>query len=312
MTALLVATTGGHLRQLYELRPRLPGAEDAVWFTLDTPQSRSLLAGEEVHFGVYTPPRSVMLTLRNAATVRRLVRSRQFDVAFSTGATLAVSALPVAASHRVPSHYIESATRVGGPSLTGRILRAVPGVRTYTQYPSWAGGAWHYGGSIFDGFESRPAEQRPPRRVLVTLGTTESYPFGALVRRVLSIAPADVEVIWQTVSTEGQAAGIESIGMLPSVEFDALLRDVDAVIAHAGTGSSIAALTAGRAPVLVPRRKARGEHVDDHQVEIAQELDRRGLARHREVDELRWSDVEQAASLRVDPATEPAPFEVRP
>jgi UDP-N-acetylglucosamine transferase subunit ALG13 len=100
--------------------------------------------------------------------------------------------------------------------------------------------------------------------------------------------------------------------MLPSVEFDALLRDVDAVIAHAGTGSSIAALTAGRAPVLVPRRKARGEHVDDHQVEIAQELDRRGLARHREVDELRWSDVEQAASLRVDPATEPAPFEVRP
>ena len=36
-------------------------------------------------------------------------------------------------------HYIESAARVSGPSLTGRILRRVPRVRTYTQYRSSSG-----------------------------------------------------------------------------------------------------------------------------------------------------------------------------
>ena len=46
MTALMVATNGGHLAQLVELGERLDGIEaDRLWVTFDSPQSRSLLAG---------------------------------------------------------------------------------------------------------------------------------------------------------------------------------------------------------------------------------------------------------------------------
>ena len=49
MSALLVASTGGHLVELMRLRPRLTGIGDEVtWVTFDTPQSRSMLAGEDV------------------------------------------------------------------------------------------------------------------------------------------------------------------------------------------------------------------------------------------------------------------------
>ena len=49
MTALLVATNGGHLAQLVELAPRLDGIEaDRLWITFDSPQSRSLLADPPV------------------------------------------------------------------------------------------------------------------------------------------------------------------------------------------------------------------------------------------------------------------------
>ena len=51
LTTLLVASTGGHLKQLHQLHRRLTTISGPyVWATFDTPQSRSLLEGEEVEF----------------------------------------------------------------------------------------------------------------------------------------------------------------------------------------------------------------------------------------------------------------------
>ena len=41
---------------------------------------------------------------------------------------------------------------------------------------------------------------------------------------------------------------------------------------HAGAGIISAALAAGRKPIVVPRRAALGEHVDDHQHQLASKL----------------------------------------
>jgi UDP-N-acetylglucosamine transferase subunit ALG13 len=38
------------------------------------------------------------------------------------------------------------------------------------------------------------------------------------------------------------------------------------------------AINAGRSPIVVPRQPAHGEHVDDHQTQIAGQLAARGLA----------------------------------
>ena len=48
------------------------------------------------------------------------------------------------------------------------------------------------------------------------------------------------------------------------------------LILHAGAGSVIHAVHAGKVPVVMPRRARDGEHVDDHQVEFARELARAG------------------------------------
>ncbi len=58
----------------------------------------------------------------------------------------------------------------------------------------------------------------------------------------------------------------------------------------------------GAGPGAGPRRAARGEHVDDHQLQIAQVAAGRGLAVVREVDDLRAEDLVTAAGLRVVPA----------
>jgi UDP-N-acetylglucosamine transferase subunit ALG13 len=55
-------------------------------------------------------------------------------------------------------------------------------------------------------------------------------------------------------------------------EFIEHIRDADLLIMHAGAGAIMHAVEAGKVPVVMPRRAAFGEHVNDHQVEFAQAL----------------------------------------
>jgi UDP-N-acetylglucosamine transferase subunit ALG13 len=54
--------------------------------------------------------------------------------------------------------------------------------------------------------------------------------------------------------------------------FRAKIREADLVITHAGAGTLLNALQAGKIPVVMPRRKKYGELVDDHQVELGEVL----------------------------------------
>jgi len=57
------------------------------------------------------------------------------------------------------------------------------------------------------------------------------------------------------------------------------------VITHAGVGSIMLALAAGKKPIVAPRLYRYGEHVDDHQTEIA-----RAFAHAKKVTLLRPED----------------------
>jgi len=59
---------------------------------------------------------------------------------------------------------------------------------------------------------------------------------------------------------------------VPMDEFVALIHEATLVIAHAGAGTLFHAFGAGKIPVVMPRRRHYGEHVDDHQVELVRAL----------------------------------------
>jgi len=309
---LLVASTGGHLAQLHTLASRFdPAPNRRTWVTFDTPQSRSLLAGEDVRFVPYTSPRDWRNVGRNAAVAGRLLRTGRYEHVVSTGAGIALSFLPLARAFGVPVTYIESAARSAGPSMTGRILERIPGLDMACQYHRWADERWRYAGSIFDEFLPDAEPQRTSvRRLVVSLGTIP-FSFRRLVDRMLSIVPAGVEVVWQTGATPVADAGVTALRELPQAELDRELAAADVVVAHAGTGSALAALRAGRYPILVPREQRHEEHIDDHQAQIAEELAARDLALHRPVDELDWDVISRAASRRIRRAPEVPPIVLR-
>lgn len=299
MSTLLVAATGGHLGELVRLEPRLPRDGEPTWVTFASPQADELLAGRRVVHAHYTRPRGHVAVARNVPLARRLLRGGSFDRVVSTGSGVALSFLPLAAAMRVEAHYVESAARAEGPSVTGRVLARVPGVRVYTQYPGWAGARWRYAGSVFDGY--RPAPREPatgPLRVALSVGTL--FPFPRLVERLRAVLPGHAEVLlWQAEET------------VPPAELRDAFRAADVVVVHAGVGAALEALDAGRRPLLVPRLRRFGEHVDDHQLQVARELERRGLATVRDAGELTAADVGEAARGGVTAEADPPPLALR-
>jgi UDP-N-acetylglucosamine transferase subunit ALG13 len=308
MTVLLVANDGGHLMQLFTLAPRLPQPKDRVWLTVPTPQTRSMLAGERVEWMVPAPTRDWRAVAQNAWLARDVLSRRTVTSVVSTGASLALSVMPLARARGIPCYYIESATRVSGPSMSGRLISRVPGIRLYTQHEGWADDRWAWRGSVFDGFEgvplAQPGDDIRLRKVVVSLGTSESFDFRRLLERLVDVLPPDTEVLWQTGSTDVSGLGIEVRPKVPAAELFEAMAAADLVIAHAGTGSALAALQAGHLPVLVPRRPEFGEHVDDHQQQIARMLAKRNLAAVCEVDEVTLDILRSAASTRVRQRTD--------
>jgi UDP-N-acetylglucosamine--N-acetylmuramyl-(pentapeptide) pyrophosphoryl-undecaprenol N-acetylglucosamine transferase len=298
VTTLFLAATGGHLAELYSLANRIPHSCDSVWVTHADKQSRSMLADRDVEFVPYVGVRNVSDVLRCIPYARRLMKRRKLTRAVSTGSGIALGYLPYLAFRGVICHYIESAARVRAPSLTGRILQWVPGVNTYTQYLGWSSWTWRYGGSVFDEYEPMAAARAPNTvfRVVVMSGCATQYPFRRLFDNLVPLLAPNgalaqaiglpVQVLWQTGETKVDDLPIQATPMLPAADLSAELQRADLVISHAGTGSALAALEAGRYPILVPRDSACGEQVDDHQQDLAAELAQRGLAMHCDADRL--------------------------
>jgi UDP-N-acetylglucosamine--N-acetylmuramyl-(pentapeptide) pyrophosphoryl-undecaprenol N-acetylglucosamine transferase len=298
---LACASSGGHFKQLVGLIGRLPDVGEVTWLTYDSGLPRDLLAAaghgdDPLVLAPYAAPRDIPNLVRDARVADVLLRTHRYDLAVSTGAGLAVATLPLARARGVRAVFVESATRSDGPSMSGRLLARVPGIELCAQHPGF-GPRWRHVGSVHDGFAPGPERpDRSVRRVVVTLGTIAGYGFARLVRRLLEVLPGDVEVLWQTGATDVRGLGIQGAPRIPAPRMAAAMREADVVVAHAGTGSALSAFEAGVRPVLVPRRRAFGEHVDDHQVVTAAELARRGLALHVEADALTLDDLVRGAA----------------
>jgi UDP-N-acetylglucosamine transferase subunit ALG13 len=176
---------------------------------------------------------------------------------------------------------------------------------------------------VFDGYT--PVDAPEPvaiGRVVVTLGTAHEFCFRRLLERLAPLLGAGgplerdqgtpVDTLWQTGSTPTDGLRISAHTWLPAADLDAALAAADVVVSHAGAGSALAALRAGHCPVLVPREAARGEIGDDHQEQLGRELEERGLALLRRVEELTPGDLLRAAARRTARVAELPTFELAP
>ena len=306
MRAMFVCSTGGHLWEMLHWSQRLdPAPEETVWVTHDRANAYQiplLDPSAEVHYVRPVEPKQAGAATIVIGAAWRLLGRTKPDFIVSTGAAVAVPFAIAARARGIPFHYLESAARISGPSLTGKMVERISPQTPWCQADPWPG--WRYAGSMFDAYETTPAEVRGPiRRVTVALGTQANFGFRAAVQavsRALAQLPDVPDVLWQVGSTDVTGLGLhDSRVNVPENELAAAMARADVVVTHAGVGLASMALDSGHLPVVLPRRSARSEHTDDHQSELAQFLGGRGLCVLGEADGVSLDQLERSRARRV-------------
>lgn len=106
--------------------------------------------------------------------------------------------------------------------------------------------------------------------------TGTGSPFTRLVHGLAHVARTSGEEVWVQHGTAALVPPLQGAAFVPRSELLARMRAARVVVCHGGSGAIADALDAGHVPVVVARRFANGEHVNDHQLEIVEALSSQG------------------------------------
>lgn len=117
----LVASSGGHLFQLYVLKEWWMKHE-RFWVTFKKEDALSLLKAEKMYFAHYPTNRNIKNLIRNTFLALKILSKEKPDVIISTGAGVAVPFFYVAKLLRIKLIYIEVYDRIDSATLSGRLV----------------------------------------------------------------------------------------------------------------------------------------------------------------------------------------------
>lgn len=146
--------------------------------------------------------------------------------------------------------------------------------------------------------------------IFVSVGT-ERFPFDRLVRAVddLAVRLDGEPVFVQLGHCTYQPQRCQWTTLLPYRDLMEQLSRARIVVSHAGTGIVLLCARLGKIPIVVPRRRCFGEHVDDHQLELAQRMAQAGVVllaeRSEELGPLVINYERRAATVRSRPHVPP-------
>jgi UDP-N-acetylglucosamine transferase subunit ALG13 len=298
------ASAGGHLDLLRVLAPQVLDGAEPVWVTSRTPRGEALRAAAPdvellPEFG-----RSPLRAVANVYAAARLILRRRPRVVVSSGAGVVAPFCLLARLSGARLVYMETMARVSSPSKSARLLSRFA-ARAVVQWPE-------LGPALPRAVVCRPTLLEHLRDgagpdggsgTFVAVGT-HRQPYDRLLGIVTDgiqagLLPEPVRA--QVGPSRWRAPRAQVSPHLAREQLEAALRSAAVVICHGGAGIISSALAAGRRPIVVPRRAALGEHVDDHQYQLTRKLADWGLVVAVE-DRLTAADVEAArAPVRVPP-----------
>lgn len=108
--------------------------------------------------------------------------------------------------------------------------------------------------------------------ILVTVGMSE-HKFDRLFKLIEELCEEGLikdDIIVQCGKKIYKSKYFKSFDIIPNDEFKDLMKKSNYLITHAGTGSVVPALKQGKKVIVFPRLEKYKEHVDNHQVELAE------------------------------------------
>lgn len=113
--------------------------------------------------------------------------------------------------------------------------------------------------------------------IFVTVGTHEQ-PFDRLLKcidKMVVDGKIKEEVIVQKGYTDFELKHCKEYKLIGYDEMQKYIQEARMVITHGGPASFIAPLSIGKIPIVVPRKKEYNEHVNNHQLDFAKQVEKR-------------------------------------
>jgi len=114
-------------------------------------------------------------------------------------------------------------------------------------------------------------------KLFVPLGT-QKFPFNRLVKALNVLVENGTftpqEIVMQSIIYEEKPL-FSHVGIIPIETFNSYLDNAEIVITHSGVNSIISSMNRNKPLIIIPRLKKFGEHVDDHQIEIAELMEQK-------------------------------------
>ncbi|MCO4639302.1 Glycosyl transferase CpsG [Streptococcus infantarius subsp. infantarius] len=113
--------------------------------------------------------------------------------------------------------------------------------------------------------------------IFVTVGTHEQ-PFNRLIKEVDRLVETGIikdEVFIQTGYSTYEPKFCKWSSLISFDKMNELMQKSDIIISHGGPATFMSAIANGKKPIVVPRQKKYDEHVNDHQVDFAQQVKER-------------------------------------
>ena len=113
--------------------------------------------------------------------------------------------------------------------------------------------------------------------IFVTVGTHEQQ-FNRLIEEVDKLKEDGIikeEVFIQTGFSTYEPKHCQWSKLISYKEMNNKIKEARIIITHGGPASFIAPLQIGKIPIVVPRQEKYGEHVNDHQLEFAKNVEER-------------------------------------
>jgi UDP-N-acetylglucosamine transferase subunit ALG13 len=274
----LAASGGGHLDLLRRAAPQLEGLE-RTWVTTAGRAAEELRASGDRVLTVPPFDRSNR-GVGNLTASLALVRQERPRLVVTSGAGVVVAFCAASRLLGARIMFAETMARVTNSSLSGRVLSRLA-QKAVVQWPEMA--AVHRGAIVCRPqlLEGLPSATTPRGQgAFVALGThTQKFDrLLQLVDRAVVDGVIQGDVVVQSGASDGfpfRGEGVRQEAWFPPAELREAIARSQLVICHAGSGICATALHAGRRPLILPRL---GEHVDDHQVQLADKLAELGLA----------------------------------
>lgn len=135
--------------------------------------------------------------------------------------------------------------------------------------------------------------------IFVTIGTAPQG-FDRLIKGMDEIsANIDEKVIMQIGGSKFIPLNAEYFRITSRENIKKYYREARIIVSHAAAGTILMANSFDKSPILVPRMSKYGEHVDDHQVEGANEWEKEGMTVVYDIDNLKEVLINRDASDNV-------------